>query len=160
MSGAESAPESNPEAVRIHRKKVAGWWVAFGACLIIVLICGGILVAGMIRVGPDDSLVDDPGAVLVGFMAVIGAVITFVAPKLETIRHQVQNSHKTNLRDDLDEKFDNVLGELRGVRKDVGRVDDRVGRIDDRQTRTERRLDQVFDKVEDLEDTFNPKEKQ
>ncbi|MDR2294674.1 MAG: hypothetical protein LBE05_05670 [Microbacterium sp.] len=150
-------PPTNTEAVRTHRAKVTVWWSAFGVCVLVVVICVGILIAGMILRDDGDPLIDDPGAVLVGFMAMVGAVLAFVAPKLETIRHQVQNSHKTNLRDDLDDKFDRVLTELGGVRKDIGRVDDRVGRLDDRQSRTERRLDRVFDRVDDLEDTMNPK---
>lgn len=135
-------------AVRVHRARVRVWWWTFSICLLIVLVCGVILVGGMIRRDDGAPLIEDTGAVLLGALATVGALLSLVAPKLEAIRHQVQNSHPTNLRDDLD----TVLAEIRGVRRDIGRVDSRL-------TYTQQRLDKVFDHVNELEDTINPKEK-
>lgn len=41
-------------------------------------------------------------------------------------RVQVENGHKTNLRDDID----GIRAELRGIRRDVGRNSDRIGAHD------------------------------
>lgn len=62
-----------------------------------------------------------------------------VSQKLDVVRHQVENEHSTNLRDDLDRVEQHVienersaraademiLGEIRGIRRDIGRLADR-----------------------------------
>ena len=121
----------------------------------------------------------------VAIIGVIGGIITVIvqqrrqrkhttaqAKTLEIVRDQVQNSHGTNLRNDIDV----VLSELRGLRKDVGRLDDRDlerGRDmrDLRQAVTEidKKLDDHLDysrtlveqgdaRLGHLENTLNPKD--
>lgn len=143
-----SRPEPTAEtgATRAHSARVRVWWWTFSISVLIALVCGVILIAGMIRREDGAPLIEDTGAVLLGAVGAFGALLSLVAPKLEAIRHQVQNSHGTNLRDDID----TVLSEIRGVRKDVGRLDDRL-------TYTQARLDKVIDHVDELEDTLNPK---
>lgn len=143
-----TGPSNDADTLRQHRARVRVWWWTFSVCLLIALVCGVILVAGMIRREDGAPLIEDTGAVLLGALATVGALLSVVAPKLEAIRHQVQNSHPTNLREDLD----TVLAEIRGVRRDIGRVDSRL-------TYTQQRLDKVFDHVHELEDIINPKEK-
>lgn len=56
-------------------------------------------------------------AAVTAFITLFGAVWYFILPrlreqvtgKLERIEHQVVNSHRTNLRDDLDELHDEVI---------------------------------------------------
>ena len=64
-----------------------------------------------------------------GVFALVAALVSVMVPKLhrqgrdmKTIREQVQNSHGTNLRDDLDFVRDLVLGvheELKDMRTDI-----------------------------------------
>lgn len=102
-----------------------------------------------------------------------------VDDKLERVRAQVENSHSTNLRDDLDrdrkaaeKRHEEVLEEMRGMKKDIGRIDTReidLGR-ELRDTRNEvgsvrRELTEHIewsraqeDRIDNLETTLNPKE--
>ncbi|UOQ58086.1 DUF2746 domain-containing protein [Leucobacter allii] len=88
-----------------------------------------------------------------------------VSEKLEVVREQVQNSHGTNLRDDLDRIADGLMqlgknveglaSDLRGVRRDIGRLD----RRDIEDGADLRDLRQEFNRrVRTIEDTLNPKE--
>lgn len=58
--------------------------------------------------------------------------------RLDTIVHQVQNSHTINLRDDLDEKFADMV--------------QRVDRISETQRRTEAKVDRIDRKTDALDD--------
>lgn len=53
------------------------------------------------------------------------AALDGVPEKLERVRNQVENSHKTNLRDELDSRHSETLDLIRGLQKDVGRLDQR-----------------------------------
>lgn len=63
--------------------------------------------------------------------AASGVLIALVARQhktVERVREQVENSHGTILRDDVDEiraAVEGVADDLRGLRKDVGRLDRR-----------------------------------
>ncbi len=90
------------------------------------------------------------GSILVAIVGLIGVVIARRHKNLEqataVIRENVQNSHETNLRDDIDKIADRsertetrlaqverdvrsnhemILAELRGMRRDIGRLSDR-----------------------------------
>ena len=83
------------------------------------------------------ALITAAGAIVV---ALVGVLSVWVQNRkhssaIEVVRSQVQNSHGTNLRDDLDvirslieaqgEKQDSLASDVRGVRKDIGRLDER-----------------------------------
>lgn len=97
--------------------------------------------------------------------------------KLERVRAQVENSHDTNLRDELDadrqaasHRHTEVMDRISGVQKDVGRLDTReieLGREirDARQDIGSVRADLTAhvewsrgqeDRIDGLEDTLNP----
>lgn len=62
-------------------------------------------------------------AVLSFAQAVTLALIGKVAKDSSITRKEVKNSHSTNLRVEQDERHDEQMGELRGIRKDIGRLD-------------------------------------
>jgi len=86
----------------------------------------------------------------------------------EVIRSQVQNSHGTNLRDDVDKimalvarvegAVTSVASDVRGIRKDIGRLDERdlddVAELRSVRDALNRRIDELKD---DFEDTFEVK---
>lgn len=55
-------------------------------------------------------------------------VKTFSATGQQTL-NQVQNSHETNLRDDLDEKFAGLAGLVKGAVDDIGEIRTEVGTL-------------------------------
>ena len=83
---------------------------------------------------------------------------------LEVVRDQVQNSHGTNLRHDLDRVIEAVTrteaavgyvaDEIKGIRKDIGRLDSRdlEDAADLRHTR-----DRLNRRIDDLERTIDPR---
>lgn len=113
------------------------------------------------------------GTIATGISAVLVAVVTTLGVKLKKtnstvgeVRDQVSNDHDTNLRDDLDlmrdesrelastlksfiSRFDahasSVTADIRGLRKDIGRADERD--IED-----ERELRKLRDKMDNVED--------
>ena len=64
-------------------------------------------------------------AVLSFAQAVTLALIGKVVKDSSITRKEVKNSHSTNLRVEQDERHDEQMGELRGIRKDIGRLDKR-----------------------------------
>ncbi len=98
----------------------------------------------------------------------LAAAVVFLAYRelnlgksMNAVKHQVQNTHDINLRDDLDEKFKGMLAAVNAVKSDVGEVRAEVrgtqsdirgmrrdiGRISDEQVRVRERLDDVEDTV-------------
>lgn len=77
---------------------------------------------------------------------------TSQSAQMEVIRHQVQNSHSTNLRDDLDEKFDQVLTTVTEARdhaaeaaREAARANNRLDRQGAEIGGLKRRLDRHID---------------
>jgi hypothetical protein len=78
--------------------------------------------------------------------AIFGRQIRLIRLDASASRRQVENSHPTNLRDDMDDQHREVMGQLgrmydrlggveadvRGLRKDVGRGDMKTEKLDDR----------------------------
>ncbi len=64
-------------------------------------------------------------AVIAAAQAVTLAFIGIVAKDSSLTRKEVKNSHSTNLREELDERHNEQMSELRGIRKDIGRLDKR-----------------------------------
>ena len=96
-----------------------------------------------------------------------GVAVTVINKKLRTVTDHVQNSHKDpvtgeayNLRDNIDDNQREVLAELRGMRKDIGRLGDRDVQLGDdlRDLRRDlaRHLDWSDGFVKDIESTLNP----
>lgn len=77
------------------------------------------------------------------------------------VKREVKNSHSTNLREDLDRQHDELMAELRGVRKDVGRLDTRdIARGEEIRSLTkklDKHLDWSAEWSADIEDTLNPR---
>ncbi|WP_336841736.1 hypothetical protein [Stenotrophomonas maltophilia] len=65
-------------------------------------------------------------------VAIVGAIGLILVKKVERIRDQVENDHKhpdgtpINMREEQDDRHDEVMETLRGLQKQVGRVEDRV----------------------------------
>ena len=80
------------------------------------------------------------------------------------VKREVKNSHSTNLREDLDRQHDELMAELRGVRKDVGRLDTRdIARGEEIRSLTkklDKHLDWSAEWSADIEDTLNPRKEQ
>lgn len=60
-------------------------------------------------------------------MCLLGILWTLQHVDLKAIRHQTENSHDTNLRDDIDEIREmvrdgmaDIRGDISGIRKDIG----------------------------------------
>lgn len=98
----------------------------------------------------------------VNLMINLDAKFKGIEGTLERVRAQVENSHSTNLRDELDrdrlvaeQRHDEVIDQMRGMKKDIGR-------IDDRELALAIEIDQVRaalgSRIGHLENTFNPKE--
>jgi hypothetical protein len=79
------------------------------------------------------SLIVAAGGVLA---AIFGRQIRLIRLDASASRRQVENSHPTNLRDDMDEQHKEVMGQLGRMydrlRKDVGRGDMKTEKLDDR----------------------------
>jgi archaellum component FlaC len=89
------------------------------------------------------SLIVAVGGVLA---AIFGRQIRLIRLDASASRRQVENSHPTNLRDDMDDQHREVMGQLgrvadrlegtasdiRGIRKDIGRLESKDDRLDDR----------------------------
>jgi archaellum component FlaC len=86
-------------------------------------------------------------AIIVSLIVAVGGVLAAIfGRQLGRIRRQVENSHSTNLRDDIDNQHREVMGQLgrvadrlegtasdiRGIRKDIGRLESKDDRLDDR----------------------------
>ncbi|WP_017793889.1 DUF2746 domain-containing protein [Leucobacter salsicius] len=60
------------------------------------------------------------------------------------VKREVKNDHTTNLREEQDERHDEVMDAMRGMKKDIGRLDDR----DVENLRHRRQLDGKFDALD------------
>ncbi|MGC4964233.1 hypothetical protein [Gordonia sp. DT101] len=58
-------------------------------------------------------------------------IITYLTRRdTKAVKAQVQNSHSTNLREELDDRHDEIISELAEVRRHLGQVDVETGRLD------------------------------
>jgi len=96
-------------------------WVAAAFGLVVFLVWAWPKISAAVRtldmiasLEPRMKSVDDRLAALDG-----------VPEKLERVRNQVENSHDTNLREELDSRHAETLSLIRGVQKDFGRLDQR-----------------------------------
>jgi archaellum component FlaC len=83
-------------------------------------------------------------AIVVSLIVAVGGILAAILGRqLGRIRKQVENSHSTNLRDDMDSQHREVMGQLgrvadrlegtasdiRGIRKDIGRLESKDDRL-------------------------------
>lgn len=64
-------------------------------------------------------------AIIAAVQAVSLGVLGKVTRDSSVTRREVKNSHSTNLREELDHRHHEQMSELRGIRKDIGRLDRR-----------------------------------
>jgi hypothetical protein len=147
------------------RHRVPQWAVVILGILGGVAVTGAVIWFGMwLFTAYDDhgrKIVDVPSAaVIVAFLGLVAGTITAVGTPLVTvlvkrlgdIRHQVQNSHQENLRDDIDGKHDIIVAKLDAF-KDM--VDGRFDRVEKRIDRAETDID----KLEASDERHHPKER-
>lgn len=84
-------------------------------------------------------------AVMLAILARLRSRAKVTSEDARIAREQTQNSHRTNLRDDLDQNHAEIMDAIRGTQKDIGRLDTR----DIERGRDVRRLDQKLDRVDD-----------
>jgi len=135
--------------------------VTAGAAATMLLVLVAVLWAGSQYDSHGARLIDPPMATVVA--AVMGALGTLIALTLRAsgiIRHEVKNSHKTNLRDDVDhitKVLETVAKDVTGMKRDHGRLADRVDDTNRMLAYTNQKLDKVIDHVDDIEDTIIPR---
>lgn len=103
-----------------------------------------------------DSMTEAVTALLV---ALIGAGVLSTRRRIKRVQAQVENDHTTNMREESDERHAEnsralkwLVGTVKTLVRDVGGI-----RQDLRDLRGD--LTHERDRIDDLEDTINPKEK-
>ncbi len=94
-------------------------------------------------------------------VAVIGAIgLVLVAAigarrngRVKAIQEQVQNDHSTNLREELDHRHSESMTLLSTVAQRLVITDNRMLRVEDM-------LNKLAERIEDVEDTVQPRRKQ
>ncbi len=66
------------------------------------------------------SILIASATVIAALLGLIGVLLGMIHKNAKTAARQTQNSHQTNLRDDLDEKFDGIAELVKGVAADQG----------------------------------------
>lgn len=86
-------------------------------------------------------------AVIAAVQGIMLAVLGKVSKDSSLTRKEVKNAHTNNLREELDERHAEQMGELRGIRKDIGRLDkrdiDRGAEIRDLRRKTDSQDDRI-----------------
>jgi len=146
-----------------HRSWPTWAIISIGTSLTVIAVVVTVIWTGTQYDSHGVRFIDAPMAtVLAGVLGVIGTILALVLQRSGVIRHQVQNSHGTNLRDDLDRitrTIDVVASDVRGIRRDHGRLATRLDATTDRLDYTNRKLDTLAEHVDDIEDTWQPKKK-
>lgn len=96
-----------------------------------------------------DSFSEGVTAILV---ALIGAGVLSTRRRIKRVQAQVENDHTTNMREEADERHTENTTTLQTIVRDIGGI-----RGDLRALRSD--LTHERDRIDDLEDTINPKEK-
>lgn len=119
-----------------------GWWATAAILGFVLLVCIGIVFSGVLHDTDGSPLVDNPGAVLLGFFSLVGVLgssaIAKLAPVLSNIKENIQNGHRKldgtplYLRDDLDEKHVAVGNRLTAVESHLDELTLQLGEAVDR----------------------------
>ncbi|QIK61790.1 hypothetical protein G7068_16115 [Leucobacter viscericola] len=126
------------------------------------------------------AVVGAGGVVSTALSGIVIAMLSRQHKSVKSVREQVENDHKLpggapyNLRDNIDANQTAVMSEIRGLRKDVGRLDNRDIARGEEIRELSRTLGQhldwshgwkskqaeatheIADRLEDIEDTLNP----
>lgn len=138
-----------------HRSVPSWVVVAIGA----IITGAGLLWSSTLYDERGEAVLDGPAAtVLVALIGVVGTVLGLLLQRSSEIRHQVKNSHTTNLRDDIDGKHDENAEKLERIFTTLGRIDARVANVESTQTTILRTVARQSERIDELEDT-HPKEK-
>jgi Tfp pilus assembly protein PilV len=70
----------------------------------------------------DTNVLIACATVVAALLSLIGVLLGMIHKNAKTAANQTQNSHETNLRDDLDEKFEGLADLVTGVSADVGGI--------------------------------------
>ncbi len=156
-------PEITPNDPGQHQRRTIPSWVIVA---IGVVATGAALIwSSGLRDDTGEALLDEPTAkVLVALLGAAATILGLVLQRAGDIRHQVKNSHGTNLRDDIDKLDDKIArvaktaehavraarkasddtvqlredvqagrnetgevrADVRGLRKDIGRLTDAI----------------------------------
>ncbi|MGJ9424724.1 hypothetical protein ACHABX_02635 [Nesterenkonia halotolerans] len=98
----------------------------------------------------DPETIAASASTIAAGIAAVGLILSRVkalAAELGAVRHQVQNDHGTNLRDDIDRAYTESLQAHRETTAALLKVHDRLTVSDERQISTIRRLDRLEMKV-------------
>lgn len=151
------------EDARRHRHRTIPSWVIVSVG--VIATGAALLWSSGLRDDTGEALLDEPTAkVLVALLGTAGTILGLVLQRAGDIRHQVKNSHGTNLRDDIDRldariarvtemaehaasaareasrdtnqlredvqagrtETGEVRADVRGLRKDIGRLTDAI----------------------------------
>lgn len=93
------------------------------------------------------------GGVALVLVAVVGTVGAKINGRVRAVQGQVQNDHPMNLRDELDSRHKETRGWWRETRRDIGGI-----RQDIRDLRAD--LARERDRIDDIETTLNPHQKE
>lgn len=114
------------------------------------------------------------GTVIVAGIGSLTPVVVGIAKKLERIRNQVENDHvdqhgtPINMREENDERHNEITSALSQISAAVGRADQRLLNVELQQATVTEKLtglqklmeegdDALSERVDDLEHTLNPK---
>lgn len=89
------------------------------------------------------------GALGLVLVAILGAKIN---GRVRAVQGQVQNDHQTNLREELDTRHAETRSWWRETRRDIGGIREEIRGL-------RRDIAHERERIDDLEDTLNPKEK-
>jgi len=96
-----------------HHRRVPTWLVLVVGAVLTVL---GLLWTSTLYDDRGNELLDGPTAtVLVALLGLVGTLLTLLLQRTREVQHQVTNSHKENLRDDLDLKHREVLDRMERI---------------------------------------------
>lgn len=92
-------------------------------------------------------------------LASLGARLNQIDDVLERVRAQVENSHTTNLREELDDRHKETRDLITGIQKDVGRLDTRDILRLQAQAETNKKLDEHLSWASGQEDRIDKLER-
>lgn len=64
-------------------------------------------------------------AIIGGVQAIMLGLLAKIGRDTRTVKGEVKNDHSTNLREEQDDRHHEQMAEMRGIRRDIGRLDTR-----------------------------------
>lgn len=163
---------SSEEKQDHHRRRLPGWAIlAIGA-----VACGiGMVWSFGLHDETGNQLIDkDTAPILILFISTVGTLLGFLLQRQNDVKHQVQNSHKTNMRDDLDvvkDSSESAASDTAAIKEDVsdlkedlgdvkGDLKDLRGELRDSRRETHDRLDTHATDISELRKAYGSEMKQ